>query len=332
MRTVRGLFPRLCEPEHLALAAAETTRGKRRRSEVAWFLFRREDVLADIRERLLDGTWAPRGFETFHLREPKRRVIARAPVEDRVVHGALALLMEPVFLRSARPESFACRKGFGAHRAVLRILEATRRHRFALHLDVRAYFPSVDLSILRGLLARTIRDDAFLGVVDQVLASGRGLYDDPLTREWAGMPEDWPPRGRGLPIGARTSQLFATHLYLSALDHTIKRDLKVPSYIRYGDDFYLFGDRRADLRRWRAAVGRWLHEERGLRLKHPNARVLSCAGHVDALGYRVTREGLRTHPRALRRLSRRARAELYRVRGRPDFSQSAASSVAVALF
>ena len=50
MRTWRNLFERLVDPEHLDQAARLTVRGKRRRSDVAWFLVRREAALERLRE------------------------------------------------------------------------------------------------------------------------------------------------------------------------------------------------------------------------------------------------------------------------------------------
>ncbi len=335
MRTARNLFPRLCDPGHLDWAAELTVRGKRRRRDVAWFLFRREAELARIGAALASERYRPEGFELVTIRDPKPRLIARVPIADRVVHTALVKLMEPVFLPGLLPEAYACRAGYGTHRAVLRLQELMRRHRFVVHLDVRSYFPSIDRAILRRLLGRRIHDERFLAVVDRVLAAGAGIYDSPDARRRAHLADDWPPPGRGLPIGAYTSQLFAAHVYLAGLDHFIKRDLKVPGLCRYVDDIFCFGDRRADLRRWRRELADWLREERHLRLKHPEARILSCYGHLDALGYRLRRDDRQPLPRALRRLRRRAAGELARRPGEPgkvDFGRSVAATAGVVLF
>ncbi len=335
MHTARHLFPRLYDPDHLDRAAAATVRGKRRRRDVAWFLFRREDELARIQGELASGRYRPSGFELVRIRDPKPRLISRVPIADRVVHTALVHLMEPVFLRSLLPDAFACRPGFGTHRAVLRLLELIRRHRFALHLDVKSYFPSIDVEILRRLLAERIRDWRFLDVVDRVLEVGAGMYDRADVRRRAAIAADWPPPGRGLPIGAYTSQVFASHLYLCRFDHFVKRELKVPGYSRYVDDIFCFGERRADLKRWRRQIAEWLWCERGLRLKHPQARVLSCRGHLDALGYRITRSELRALGRSLCRLQCRVAAAVALPDGRPetvDFDRSVASTAGVVLF
>jgi hypothetical protein len=334
VRTVSGLFDRLCDPDHLDRAAGLTVRGKRRRPDVAWFLFRRQEVLARIGADVRSGSWRPTGFEIVWVRDPKPRVIARASIADRVVHTALATLLEPVLLRSAMPESYACRRGAGTHRAVLRLADLLRRHRFSVHLDVRSYFPSVDLDILRELLAARIRDRPFLAVLDRILEGGADVYRQARVRSYAGLTDDWPPPGRGLPIGAYTSQVLAAHLYLGGLDHFVKRELKVPGYVRYVDDLFLFGDRRADLRAWREAVGDWLGSERGLRLKHAGARILSCAGHLDALGFRIDRDGWRARPRTLRRLRRRTAAHITgRGAGAPtDAASWVAGAAGVVLF
>ncbi|MCA9542480.1 MAG: hypothetical protein KC620_26465, partial [Myxococcales bacterium] len=106
---------------------------------------------------------------------------------------------------------------------------------------------------------------------------------------------------------------------------------KVPGYLRYGDDLACFRDRREDLRRWRVAIGEWLAAERGLRLKHPEARILSCGGHLNFIGHRISRDGHRPLGKARRRLAARLRAALDGEPG-PNLARSLASSARVMLF
>ena len=74
-----------------------------------------------------------------------------------------------------------------------------------------------------------------------------------------------------------------------------------------------------------------------LRLKHPDAPVLSCGGHLDGLGFHIDRRGVRPLPRAWRRLQRRAAAAAAAVRPafrRPTVSihRSVASSAGLLMF
>jgi hypothetical protein len=76
------------------------------------------------------------------------------------------------------------------------------------------------------------------------------------------------------------------------------------------------------VRTWRTAVADWLHIERGLRLKHPEARVLSCAAHLDALGMRITRDVARPLPRSATRFRQQIRAADHGRRMKPKVLRS----------
>jgi hypothetical protein len=83
----------VASPENLMLAAWKARRGKSRRPDVEdWWLGRERNVLR-LREALLAGSYQPGGYRFFEIREPKRRLIAAAPFEDRVVHHALCHLL-----------------------------------------------------------------------------------------------------------------------------------------------------------------------------------------------------------------------------------------------
>ena len=126
MRTAKNLFPTLCDEGFLDDCVTLCARGKRRRPEVARFLFHREREVAWTARALAEGSWRPQGFAMQFVHDPKPRAIARAPFDDRVVHRALVRLIERAFARSYSPSSYACRPGLGTHRAVLALLAAAR--------------------------------------------------------------------------------------------------------------------------------------------------------------------------------------------------------------
>ena len=143
MRNVSRFFERLCEASALERAASTASRGKRRRWDVAWFLFNLEDRLAELCEELLAGSYRPEPCELVSERDPKPRLIACTTIRDRIVQTAVVQQLEPVLEPGYSDHDYACRRGYGIHRAVLWLQESMRRHRFVLHLDVRSYFPSV---------------------------------------------------------------------------------------------------------------------------------------------------------------------------------------------
>jgi hypothetical protein len=119
----------------------------------------------------------------------------------------------------------------------------------------------------------------------------------------------------GLPIGNLTSQFFA-NIYLNPLDHFVKHELRVKGYVRYVDDFLLFGDDRATLRRQGDAVREKLLE---LRLEiHPDKyRLTSTDRGVDFTGFVVRADGrIRVRSSSVRRFDRRYKQMLWDQRQR----------------
>lgn len=280
-RTYRNLYPDVCSFANLHLAWSKARRGKRGRPEVAAFEYHAESNLLRLQEALLAERYRPAGYRSFHIHEPKRRLISAAPFRDRVVHHALCNVTEPIFERGFIHDSYANRVGKGTHRALDRCTAYMRRYRYVLPCDVRRFFPSIDHAVLRAVIARKITDPAVMRLVEAILASGGGVLDEEYQMAW--FPGDdlmAAGRPRGLPIGNLTSQIWA-NVYLDSLDHFIKRRLNCRAYIRYVDDFLLFHDDRRTLWQWRSAM---IEHLAGLRLElHANR----CQARpvVDGVGF-----------------------------------------------
>lgn len=91
---------------------------------------------------------------------------------------------------------------------------------------------------------------------------------------------------RGIPIGNVTSQVFA-NIYLNELDRFVKHRLGVKNYLRYGDDFVLFGASRESMEAHRSAVRSFLSQELFLRLHDRNDVVFPCKSGLLFLGCRI---------------------------------------------
>src|SRR5207245_951892 len=117
-----------------------------------------ERQLWALHEDLKGRCYRPGAYRTFFIHEPKTRQISAAPYRDRVVHHALTRVLEPIYERSFVFDSYACRKGKGTHAAVRRCQHFARHFRYVLKADVRKFFPSLDHEILKGLVARKVKD------------------------------------------------------------------------------------------------------------------------------------------------------------------------------
>lgn len=307
-----GLFGRLCGWENLWEAWVRASRGKRRMASVASFEARLEENLVTLGEELASGAWRPGPHVSFHIHEPKRRLISAAPFRDRVVHHALCNVTAPLLERSFVADSFANRVGHGTHRALDACQRHARRHDHVLAMDVQQFFPSVDHEILLGQLRAKIADDRVMALAARVLEGGAGVHEGHrTTRYFDGDDLLSGLRPRGLPIGNLTSQLWA-NVYLTSFDHFVKRELRCPGYVRYVDDFRLFGDDWREMWRWRDAVAERLGS---LRLvAHPRSQPRHVTEGVSFLGFRVWPDRRRVKARKVVYAGRRLRAMAQRVR------------------
>jgi hypothetical protein len=101
----------------------------------------------------------------------------------------------------------------------------------------------------------------------------------------------------GLPIGNQTSQFFG-NVMLNAFDHFVKENLRAPGYVRYVDDFLVFGQSTAELRMVCDEIRQFLQVER-LRLNPSKTVISRSADGVRFLGHHVTPTG-RSLPRQTR--------------------------------
>ena len=275
--------------------------GKRRRPDVATFGIDADRHVHHLASALAAHRWRPGGYTLLRITDPKRRLIARAPVADRVVHHAIHRALSPHIDRRFIEHSYACIDGRGLHRALMQFQRQQQRHRYLLQLDVRRYFYSIDREILRDLLFVRLPEPDTRWLLDVVLRSGSRLYTRPDVAAWLGWDAPQPP-GIGLPIGNLTSQWWG-NLYLDGLDHHVQRTLRPGGYQRYMDDITLFDHDPARLLACRDAVASWLSFHRNLSLKHPSAEPAPCVEPALYLGHRVTREGFS--------LGRKARGRLH---------------------
>lgn len=286
MKTYKNLYPTVCSFENLFLAYRQARKGKRSRAGPSSFERVQEEELLALQTELLDQTYRPGGYRSFHIHDPKKRLISAAPFRDRVVHHALCRVMEPIWESRFIFDTYANRVGKGTHRALDRAQTFARRYQYVLQCDVRQFFPSIDHQYLKDEFARRIKDEQFLWLCGLILDSGEGVLSEEYEMTW--FPGDdlfSAQRPRGLPIGNLTSQFWA-NVYLNDFDHYVKRSLKCPAYLRYVDDFLLFSDDKRELLGWRSQL---IDRLAGLRLKlhEESAQVFPARTGIPFLGFRI---------------------------------------------
>jgi hypothetical protein len=314
VKQVDGLFTRVVSFGNVLAAARKVVRGKKHTPGAQALLSDLERVVLRVTDALADGSWRPGGYRVFTVYEPKQRLIAAAPLADRIVHHAICNVLAPHLERWSIAHSYACRPGKGTHAAARRAQQLARRYRYVLKADVRRFFNSVDHALLLGLLCQRIADERLLELLGRIID----------------MPSPGCAPGKGIPIGNLTSQHLA-NFYLAPLDRAIAGRCGERRYLRYMDDFVLFGDDKAELHEVRALAAAVLREQLALELKVPGTFVTPVSEGVPFLGLRIFPGTVRLAHPAWSRFRRRWRQRLHELGtgriGEPAFLASAASLV-----
>lgn len=253
--------------ENLYASYMEARKGKR--SKVGTYLFEKNigENLNNLYEELRDCSYTPREYRTFVVYEPKERVIKAPHFRDLVVQHAIYRVIYNIFNSTFIDTSFACRKNGGTHKAISYTQREMRRYDGNLYfvkLDIRKFFYSIDRDILRTLFEKRIKDKK---MVDLMV-----LFSNDSSSEI------------GIPIGNLLSQLYSL-VYLNELDHFVKRELKIKSYVRYVDDFVLIGLTLDEAKIAKEKCEKFVQEKLNLELSHWHIQKIKRG--INFVGYRT---------------------------------------------
>ncbi len=297
----------IAAPDNLNAAFRLAAKGKGTQHETIVFSRDLDSNLARLGAALRDGAWRPGALRAFGIRDPKPRLIHAPSFADRVAHHAIMAKVGPVLDRALVFDTYACRTGKGTLAAVQRAASHTARYARFVQIDIQSYFPSIDHEILLGLVARRFRDRGLLSLLGQIVAAH------------AAAP------GRGLPIGALTSQYFA-NFYLGGADRLVLGSPGVRGYVRYMDDMVWWADERDSTL---LSLRSFLTDTLRLTVKAPVVTG-RCRQGLQFLGFRVLPDRLLlSRRRRARYAAGRAAAESAWLRGEMDdlALQSAYASV-----
>ena len=250
-----GLYVHVCKTETLraAYAMAKQNNGAPGVDGVTFEAIEAqgaEALLEQLRGDLTGRTYKPLPARKHEIPKDggKVRVLSIPAIRDRVVQGALKLILEPVFEADFQPGSFGYRPKRTAHDAIKRVAEAIVHQKTrVLDFDLRAYFDNVRHDRLLEKVAQRVNDADIMYLLKVMLkASGK----------------------KGVPQGGVISPLLS-NIYLNEVDRILERAREVTrygkftsiEYARFADDLVILIDahKRHD---WLiAAVEKRLREE-----------------------------------------------------------------------
>jgi RNA-directed DNA polymerase len=143
-----GLYVHVCKKETLreAYALAKKNNGAPGVDGVTFEAIEAQGVetfLDQIRDELIERTYVPLPARRQEIPKDggKVRVLSIPAIRDRVVQGALKLILEPIFEADFQPGLYGYRPKRTAHEAVHRVATAIVKWKTRIiDLDLRAYF------------------------------------------------------------------------------------------------------------------------------------------------------------------------------------------------
>jgi len=210
-----------------------------------------ECKLEDLHRRLVTMTYRHQPIRRVHIpkRDGKTRPIGVGATEDKVVQGALRDVLEAVYEQDFKSCSYGFRPGRGAHDAMRELRRATApgHVRCILEADIKAFFDTVDRTLLLEMIRSRVPDGSLLRLISKCLHVGV------LDGETYAEPEV------GTAQGSVLSPILGNIYLHHVLDVWFEREVKPRmagevTLVRYADDFVIAFEKTADAERVMAVL------------------------------------------------------------------------------
>lgn len=263
MKRHGNLYEKIIARENLEAAFDKARKGKTWQDTVKAADANREKLLDELEVILQKRAYRTSRYRIKTIYEPKRRDIYILPFyPDRIVQHAIMNIIEPIWDNMMHYHSYACRKHKGQHKGSTMCMRYIRKNKYCLKCDISKFYPSVNHDIMYRIIQRKIKCKYTLELLKEII--------------------DSIPGDTNVPIGNYLSQWFG-NMYLNELDDFVKHVLRVKHYIRYCDDFVLFGE-KDELAVMIPQLEKFIREK--LCMKMSKCNLFPVTRGIDFLGYR----------------------------------------------
>jgi group II intron reverse transcriptase/maturase len=210
----------------------------------------RPEFLASVREELITGRYKPKPNRRVDIPKGngKFRTLQIPCIRDRLVQGAVKLILEAIFEADFCSNSYGFRPQRSPHRALAEVRRSVlRRMSTVIDVDLSRYFDTIRHSVLLDKIATRVQDPQVLHLVKQIIKAGGKI---------------------GVPQGGPFSPL-AANIYLNETDwafdairrKTAHGSYEAVNYHRFADDIVITVDGHHSKRGWAERALQRLQEQ-----------------------------------------------------------------------
>jgi RNA-directed DNA polymerase len=205
-----------------------------------------EEISGELREK----TYLPLASKQVEIPKSngKMRILKIPAIRDRVVQGALRIIMEPIFEQDFQRGSYGFRPNKSAHEALERVNEGLNKClHHVIDFDLKSYFDLVKHDKLLRKIAERINDDDIMWLCKKILKTSGNI---------------------GLPQGSVIGPLWS-NLYLNEVDKMLEKAQTVSKegkyerirYTRFADDLIVQVSDQKHAVHWQIKVEKRLRQE-----------------------------------------------------------------------
>lgn len=215
-------YNRLLDEELIGYCWEQASKGKRKRKSVQHMKSKEEQI--KLLNELRTKTYRPqlcRKMTKWDKNAKKTREISCPAFRDQMVHWAIVTLMKEHFEKTFIQHNVANVPGRGLSygNLLLKHWSQQKGTKYVLKMDIKKYYPNINIQNLVAMLKRKIRDNDIIELIETILYTEN-------------------PNGIGLTLGSYLN-LWLALFYLDELDHIIKERFKVKFYLQYVDDMVI---------------------------------------------------------------------------------------------
>jgi len=147
----------------------------------------------------------------------------------------------------------------------------------------------MDHDKLKEIIQKRIKDKHVINLFNEIIDSDNSQFG----------------KGKGIPIGNLTSQLFA-NVYLNELDQFVKHELRIKHYFRYVDDFLMFSESKRQLHIYKHKINKFLKTLK-LATHKTKANIFKINDGVDFVGYKIHPDFIRFRKSNIKKFVKRTK-------------------------